>query len=98
VRFYERSLGFTHTAMDMGPGGTYRVLEQGGAKRGGIMAGPGAPSWLPYVAVDDCDAAVKRATGNGGAVQLAPTDIPGIGRFAVIGDPLGARLAIMKSA
>jgi len=52
--------------------------------------------WLPYVKVADCDATAAQAAGLGGQVMMAPTDIPNVGRFAVICDPLGAALAVMK--
>jgi predicted enzyme related to lactoylglutathione lyase len=29
-------------------------------------------------------------------VVVAPTDIPGVGRFAVLVDPLGAAVAVIK--
>jgi len=99
VPFYEKVLGYKSKAMAM-PDGTYHVLEKGGLPRAGIMtAPPDAPSaWLPYVAVDDCDAAVERASKNGGSIQVPATDIPNIGRFAVFTDPNGATLAVIKPA
>ena len=36
------------------------------------------------------DAACERAAELGGAVGVPPTDIPGVGRFAVVGDRAGA--------
>jgi predicted enzyme related to lactoylglutathione lyase len=40
--------------------------------------------------VDSVDRAAAKATELGGAVHMPPTDIPGVGRFAVVGDPQGA--------
>lgn len=54
------------------------------------------PNWTGYVAVDDCDQTAKDFTANGGQVQREPEDIPGIGRFAVVADPHGAVICIMK--
>ncbi len=56
------------------------------------------PHWLPYVFVDDVDAAVARARRLGAKIPMSPEDIPGIGRYAVLEDPTGAALAIMKPA
>jgi predicted enzyme related to lactoylglutathione lyase len=53
------------------------------------------PHWMVYFAVDDCDAAVARASELGGTVSVPPTDIP-FGRFAVLGDPHGAYFSIIK--
>jgi predicted enzyme related to lactoylglutathione lyase len=100
VRFYEGVVGYRHEDMDMGPGGTYHMLAHGEQKYGGVMkAQGGAPTmWLPYVAVDDCDAAAARAKRNGATIVAEPSDIPGIGRFAIFKDPTGAVLAIIKSS
>jgi predicted enzyme related to lactoylglutathione lyase len=96
--FYRDVFGFTIKEMAM-EGQTYRVLEKGGVPRAGILAGGEVPPmWLPYVAVDDCDAASARAGKHGGAVKVPPTDVPTVGRFAVLADPTGAALAVIKPA
>jgi predicted enzyme related to lactoylglutathione lyase len=100
VRFYEKVFGYTTRSMDM-PEGKYHVLEQEGAMRAGVMKSTQKdvpPMWLPYVTVDDCDQTVARARKLGGAVHLQPTDIPNIGRFAILADPGGATFAIIKPA
>lgn len=101
LSFYEPLLGFTHQTMNMGPGEDYHVLSsKDGVGRGGVMGRlPKGmpPHWLPYVAVDDPDATAARAKRSGGKVHVEPTDIPGVGRFAVIEDPTGAFLAVMKA-
>lgn len=100
VRFYEAVVGYRHESMDMGPAGTYHVLKHGDASRAGVTTTPpGAPDhWVPYVAVDDCDATAGRVKRNGGTIHVEPTDIPDIGRFAIFGDPTGATLAILQPA
>lgn len=51
----------------------------------------GIPShWIAYIGCDDTDATCAKATELGGKVCVPPTDIPGIGRFAVVEDPNGA--------
>jgi predicted enzyme related to lactoylglutathione lyase len=99
LAFYEKTLGYTHEDMDMGPQGTYRVLHASGAPRAGILAdAAAAPHWLPYVTVDDCDAALARAMRAGGKLEIPGTEVPGVGRFGVFRDPQGARLAVIKPA
>ena len=100
VRFYERVLGYSSKATPM-QDGTYHVLEKEGVPRAGVMTAPDAkmpPMWLPYVAVDDCDATVARAEKQGGKVHMPPTDVPSIGRFAVLADSNGATFAVIKPA
>lgn len=52
--------------------------------------------WVPYFAVDDCDASVAKAKAGGATVFAGPMDYPGVGRFAVMGDAQGAVFAIIK--
>ena len=85
--------------MDMGAGGTYHILSKGGVDRGGVtdqLPKGAAPHWLPYVHVDDVDATVARAKRVGATICVGPEDIPGVGRFGVLQDPVGASLAVMK--
>jgi hypothetical protein len=102
VAFYEKAFGFGHDAMDMGAQGTYYLLKDAAGKmRAGVMQQPpgmAVPAhWLPYVHVADCDAAVAKATQLGAkAIIVPPTDIPNVGRFAVLLDPVGAGIAVIK--
>ncbi len=98
--FYGAIMGWDMDEMPM-PGMTYTVVGPGQGM-GGIMAIPEQakamgvpPNWTGYVAVDDVDASVAQVASLGGAVLVPPTDIPDIGRFAVIADPAGAAIAIM---
>ncbi|MFG2224143.1 VOC family protein [Streptomyces sp. NPDC048644] len=52
--------------------------------------------WTVYLAADDCAAAVRRVTGAGGTVLQPPTDVAGLGRAAVVEDPVGARFGLWQ--
>lgn len=96
--FYERFYGWRAEAMPMGDG-TYWIFKHGEAQVGGMMAlAPGAPGphWLAYVGVEDADATAARAVELGGKTLVPPTDIPGIGRFAVLMDSVGAVFGILQ--
>jgi len=97
--FYGKVVGWDHRAMEMGPGGAYHILSRDGVDRAGAThyLNPGAPPhWLPYVSVDDVDAAIARARRLGAAIPMNPDDVPGVGRIGVLIDPLGAAIAVMK--
>src|ERR1700730_1135357 len=64
------------------------VTHRGGVRQHGIF-GPG-PAWMGYIGVDDVDAYARRVKKSGGAIHRGPENIPGVGRFAVAGDPHGA--------
>jgi predicted enzyme related to lactoylglutathione lyase len=98
LAFYEKVFAFDHDAMDM-PDGTYYVLKHGGKGRAGLMKAPQASvptMWTPYVCVADADAIAARAKDLGAMLIVPPSDIPGVGRFAVFADPQGAAIAVLK--
>lgn len=77
---------------------TYRMIHAGPGPIGGIVEEKNIPMshWMPYVAVNDVDASAAKVKELGGTVCVPPTDIPGTGRFAVIGDPTGGYMSIYK--
>jgi hypothetical protein len=95
--FYRQLFGWTiEIANDDG----YRMIENAGRANGGMREmGPEEagipPFWAVCLAVEDCDARVAKASELGGQVYMPPMDIPQ-GRFAVIGDPQGAAITLMK--
>lgn len=101
-RFYGDVIGWT--ANDSGqPGMDYRILDAGDGMAGGMMQitdqMPGAqPVWLGYVAVPDVDAAVADWTAAGGSVQMPAMDIPNVGRMAMLADPDGVPLYVMRGS
>ncbi len=106
--FYSKVLGWTYTdnAMD---GFSYWLATAKDADTGesheiaGVMeitpdmleAGA-QPAWMGYIGVDNADATVAAVKADGGGEHIPPTDIPGIGRFAMIHDPQGVIFYIMQ--
>ncbi len=93
--FYRHAIGWD--AQDAGtPGIRYTLLKVDGTPVAGLMTMPEAcvegakNGWLAHVAVGDVDAKAAQVEALGGKVYRAPEDIPGIGRFAVAADPMGA--------
>ncbi|WP_428423196.1 VOC family protein [Methylibium sp.] len=102
TQFYGPLLGWTFDTMNM-PHGAYHVIKVGDTPVGGIMgpapdAPPMPPAWGCYVTVSDVDATAARVGALGGRVLVPPMDIPGVGRFTVIGDPQGAILNLITYA
>ena len=97
-RFYGELFGWTFKGGDHG----YEHIQQGGQEIGGLMAldpqqQKGVPPhWIGYIAVDDVDAGVRHFNEAGGKTYVPPTDIPGIGRFAIVTDPLGADVGLYR--
>src|SRR5206468_9111410 len=54
------------------------------------------PTWLGYIGVDDVDAAVASIEQAGGRTLMPATDIPTVGRIAMVADPQGAPFYVMK--
>ncbi|MFF0065263.1 VOC family protein [Streptomyces sp. NPDC005279] len=56
---------------------------------------PEVPPYLNvYFGVEDCDAAVAKATARGGVLRFGPMDSP-FGRFAALTDPQGAAFSVI---
>ncbi len=101
--FYAKVAGW---GTDIWEGGEmpYKMFTNSGDALGGVMTLPeeakkmGAPPhWIAYVAVPDTDATVARAKELGAQVYVEPTDIPSVGKFAVLADPQGATFAVFTS-
>lgn len=98
--FYTKLFGWK-SKTDGDKGMPYTEWINGEEHIGGMMQiqpdmGPMPPNWGVYFAVDDCDAMVQKATSLGGRKYMPPTDIPNVGRFAVLADPQGAAFNIIK--
>jgi predicted enzyme related to lactoylglutathione lyase len=81
------------------PDGKYTMIDVGEGTGGGMLPQkmPGAPSvWLPYVAVDDIQAATDKVRKLGGQVMKDVTEIPEMGWYSIITDPTGAHLGLWK--
>ena len=103
-RFYGEVVGWT--AADSGVAGIdYRLLEAGDGYAGGLMqlspdmqAGGARPMWLGYVGVPDVDTAVEDWVAAGGSVRMPAMDVPEVGRMALLADPDGALISVMRGA
>ena len=97
--FYGALFDWKLEDMQIGPGGNYTMIRVGEGTGGGMMRQlmPGAPSgWVPYVLVDDVRAATAKARSLKATVYRDVTDIPGMGSFAIIGDPTGAMVGLWQ--
>ncbi len=101
IAFYTEVAGWKTQAF--GDGGDYTMWVGSQGPLGGVMAitdeaaKMGAhPSWMGHVQVDDVDKTAALTKKLGGKVYKEPSDIPTVGRFAVVADPQGAAFAIFK--
>ena len=101
--FYAEAFGWHYDVHPMGPDANYWIAKRGSAQAAGLMQLspeelPPRPSWTPYIAVDDVDASTARAAELGAQVVVPPTDIPSIGRFAMVLEPTGAMCALFRGS
>jgi predicted enzyme related to lactoylglutathione lyase len=78
----------------------YTMIGVGEGVGGGMMTSPNpsVPShWLPFVSVDDINAATEKARGLGANVVRGPMEVPGAGWFTIFIDPTGATLGLWQS-
>jgi predicted enzyme related to lactoylglutathione lyase len=98
-KFYASLLGWK--TQPFGKDVEYTLFKKGRDNAGGMMKcpKPGNPAqWIPYVIVDNVDATAKKATRLRGKVVMPPFDVPTVGRVAVLVDPQGAAIGIIKPA
>jgi len=104
--FYGSVVGWTIAADAASAGGVeYRTIEAADGAAGGMLtmtpdmrANGGRPGWFGYFGVDDVDATAAAITAEGGEVHMPPTDIPGVGRIAMVSDPQDMPFYIMRGA
>jgi len=101
-RFYPPITGWGTQKWDA-PNTDYMMWTAGGETIAGIVQLTEAqqsqgirPNWLPYVAVDNVDQTLAKATSLGAKVTMPPMDMPDVGRMAVIQDPQGAAIAVYR--
>jgi predicted enzyme related to lactoylglutathione lyase len=99
--FYQGLFDWTVDNSD-GPAG-YFTIRHDGVAIGGIAKieneiDASEAIWLGSLSVEDVDAAAKTTAARGGEVIDPPTDVGGRGRMAIIRDPSGAELGVLRSA
>lgn len=93
-RFYGELLGWS--VGESMPG--YWVFRSGEHDVAGLMvkpAGAPAPAWVTYLKVEDTDATIRRGLELGATVAMEPLQVEGVGRYAVLVDPVGAAFGIV---
>ncbi|MER7044920.1 VOC family protein [Streptomyces jumonjinensis] len=108
LAFYTEVFGWGVSSMPYpdGSGGVYTMVHPAGESPEAMFAGVvpagddpvSSAHWLPYFAVDDCDATAARTATLGGTVRMPPVDLKDVGRFAALADPAGARFAVLQGA
>ncbi len=101
-RFYAKVVGWQSVPW-MDP--SYTIWAIGNAPMAGLMALPAdvkamgvPPHWGSYIGTDDVDATVRQAHTLGAQVLKEATDLPQVGKFAVIKDPQGAAFIAFRPA
>lgn len=96
LEFYPAVTGWGTTHWDGGM--PYTMWTANGASVGGVMelppGGKSAPHWLAYISSPNVDETVILAENLGARVIMPASNVPTVGRFAVLTDPQGARFAV----
>ena len=101
-RFYQSVVGWTAEKV---PEMSYTLLKIGEARAGGLMELPPhvreagvPPHWSGYIGVADVDTSLAQAEAAGATLRFGPEDIPGVGRFALVTDPGGAKFYLFAGS
>ncbi|MEO8123271.1 MAG: VOC family protein, partial [Burkholderiales bacterium] len=85
-------------------GRPYTLVKSGGQFIGGIakverqVADQPNSQWLNFLSVADVDQAAQQTRAAGGSVLLPAFDLPKIGRAAIVVDPQGAPLGLIRAS
>jgi predicted enzyme related to lactoylglutathione lyase len=101
AEFYTKLFGWKIDQKSDAKGG-YWLISHEGTPIGGIVQMPtsvrnASGEWICSVSVPDVDGLVGRANANGATTLLAPTNFDGRGRSALIRDPQGAPIALLRA-
>ena len=95
--FYGDMFGWTVAPVEETGGAYNRVGAEDAGIQGAIGAFPGAPSYVTfYVRTDDLRAAVARANELGGRTVMEPRVVSGSTEAALIEDPDGHMIGLIK--
>jgi predicted enzyme related to lactoylglutathione lyase len=98
--FYAEVFGYE--LKPFGPEGTdYTIFMRGETQVAGMMKSPDPqmpPNWGVYFISDDVDGVAKKTIAAGGQAYMEPTDMPEVGRIAVLADAQGAAFGVMSPA
>ncbi|GGO36974.1 MULTISPECIES: VOC family protein [Streptomyces] len=104
--FYDAVFGWKTIAQPF-EGGSYTMVYPGGGTADDMFGGlwpldqdpveqEAGVYWMPYFQVADIDAVVEKARTTGGTVRAERMDLAGVGAFAKLADPHGAKFALMQ--
>lgn len=93
IEFYSKIAGWGTEMW----GESYTMWTNQGAPIGGVVNLPEEvqaagmpPHWISYIGAPEVDAACEKVVELGGQVLKPASDIPTVGRYAVVSDPQGA--------
>lgn len=103
--WYRRVCGWRYQTTPAADGGDYHVAYLGEQPVAGMLDMSGmerhadTPSqWIPYMAVDDIEHALRQTEAGGGRISREPFDVPQVGRIAIVHDNVGALLGLIVPA
>jgi predicted enzyme related to lactoylglutathione lyase len=100
--FYGQVFGWGFRTVGDGPD-AYTLIDNRGTPIAGMIHRAAdadatrSARWLGLLSVASVDAAAEHARQAGGTVGVAPRQLPGRGRVALIADPEGARFGVLRS-
>lgn len=101
-RFYGELFEWEFRSLDPATD-VYTLIEHEGTPIGGIAfsdrlkEGINDPRWIGYLSVDDVDRAVEQVRVAGGTIHAEARELADRGRMAVVGDPQGAVVALVRT-
>lgn len=98
--FYSKITGWASETWEQDS--SYRILSTpNNGPVGGVMQLPESEQdagtyWLPYIGTDDIESTVESAERLGASVVKEVSDVPNVGKYAILTDPQGAKFGLLQ--
>ena len=103
-KFYADTLGWSFERMQTPDGGDYWIAKMGDDPIGGMFPLTAScfanlpESWIPFIAVDDIESRVEKASAAGATLMMPVMNVPDVGRIAMLQEPGGAGIGWIQPA
>lgn len=99
ARFFAAVFGWGMRSQDLGALGPATLFVAGDDTVAGCRRAPegAVPQWVVAWTVTQVDQSVAKARQHGAQVLMPPTEVPGVGRVALLKDPTGAHVSLFQA-
>ena len=101
IPFYKELFSWDMTLKTSGHTDFYEITSETHEKIGYVMKmgasiAPSPSNWMVYMNTEECEQRANQVKQMGGVIHKDKTEIPGLGYFSIVADPLGATFGLFE--